>query len=56
MSRSYAQYRTTTRYIPDAIPKTPGVLFRIVVDSVRYQCPNSVMASSWRGEGLGTRR
>jgi hypothetical protein len=55
IGRPYALYRTATRYIPEAIPKTPGVLFRIVVDSVRYQCPNSVMASSWRGEGPGTR-
>ena len=36
VGRPYGMYRIATRIIREAIPRTPGALFRIAVDSVRY--------------------
>jgi anaerobic magnesium-protoporphyrin IX monomethyl ester cyclase len=36
VGRPYMVYQLATRIFREAIPKTPGALFRIVVDSVRY--------------------
>jgi hypothetical protein len=36
VGRPYELYRIATQLSREAIPKTPGALFRIAVDSVRY--------------------